>query len=50
MLVTILEAEAYTRQSEALLTREEREGVRGFLAENPEGGDVVPASGGLRKL
>jgi hypothetical protein len=48
--VTILETEAYTRRSKELLTIEEREGVRTFLAVCPEGGDVVPALAGLRKL
>jgi hypothetical protein len=48
--VTVLETEAYTLRPEALLTREEQEGLRSFLAEYPEGGDVVPGVAGLRKL
>ena len=40
--VTVLEAEAYVRRSKVLLTDDEREGVRTFLAEYPEGGDIVP--------
>jgi mRNA-degrading endonuclease RelE of RelBE toxin-antitoxin system len=48
--VTVLEAEAYVRRSKALLTEEEREGVRTFLAEYPQGGEVVPGLSGLRKL
>ena len=48
--MTVLETEAYTLRSEALLTREEQEGLRSFLAECPESGDVVPGLAGLRKL
>ncbi|HWY46350.1 MAG TPA: type II toxin-antitoxin system RelE/ParE family toxin [Bryobacteraceae bacterium] len=33
-----------------LLTDEEREAVRGFLAEYPEAGDIVPRLSSLRKL
>ncbi len=42
MRVTVVEAEGYTQRSEELLSPDEREGVRSFLAEYPEGGDVIP--------
>jgi hypothetical protein len=48
--VRVLETEAYTQRSEELLTAEEQEGVRSFLAECPESGDMVPGLAGLRKL
>jgi len=48
--VTVLETEAYAQRSKELLTDEEREGVRAFLAEYPDGGDIVPGLSGLRKL
>lgn len=48
--MTVLETQPYALRAEALLTQEEREGLRSFLAEYPEGGDVVPGLAGLRKL
>jgi mRNA-degrading endonuclease RelE of RelBE toxin-antitoxin system len=50
MTVKVLETPAYTQRSEDLLTADEREGVRSFLAEYPEGGDVIQGLTGLRKL
>jgi hypothetical protein len=35
---------------EAGMTEEEREAVTGHIAENPEAGDVMPGTGGCRKL
>ena len=50
LLVTVVESDIYRESSEDLLTSEEREGVRNFLAEHPETGDIVPGLDGLCKL
>ncbi len=40
----------FTRRADALLTREERAELVGTLASNPLAGDLIPGTGGVRKL
>lgn len=49
-LVTVLETSAFTRRADKLLTAEERDDLISFLAENPEAGDEIPGTGGVRKV
>jgi hypothetical protein len=45
-----IETKLFTRLIDKLLTDGELGELQGFLMENPEAGDVVPGSGGVRKL
>src|SRR5690349_7666475 len=48
--MTVVETPFFLRKALGLLTDEEREQLIGFVGANPEMGDVVPESGGVRKL
>ena len=50
MLNTIAEFPAYTEAAEKYLSETERQELVDYLAKNPESGDVMPGTGGLRKL
>ena len=47
---TVLETPFFIRKADGLLTEEEREKLVTFLGGNPEAGDLIPESGGVRKL
>ncbi|MHB1606768.1 MAG: addiction module toxin RelE [Leptospirales bacterium] len=49
-MFTIVESSLFSRLVSDYLSEEEYEGLKLFLALNPESGDVIPGSGGLRKL
>jgi hypothetical protein len=48
--VSVVETQALMRQVEGLLSTSSREELIGFLAFNPEAGDVIPGTGGIRKV
>src|ERR1700730_13227235 len=49
--MTVVETPFFLRKAEAgLLTDDEREQLAAFVGANPEAGDVIPESGGVRKL
>jgi mRNA-degrading endonuclease RelE of RelBE toxin-antitoxin system len=49
--VTVAEVDPFSATaSRADLTEEERQAITLFLANNPEAGEVIPDTGGLRKL
>ncbi len=48
-LQVVAETRAFADEIDALLSVEEREAVIAGIALDPEGGDVIPESGGLRK-
>jgi hypothetical protein len=48
--MTVIETPFFLRKAADLLTDEEREELIEFVGVNPELGDVVPESGGVRKL
>jgi len=48
--ITVAETELFVRQAEAVWDRDEREAFVDFIAQNPEAGDVIPATGGVRKV
>ena len=50
MFNTIAEFPAYTEIAEQYFSEDERQAIIDYLAKNPESGDVIPATGGLRKL
>jgi hypothetical protein len=48
--ITVAETAVFMRQADALWTDEERFEFVDFIAHNPEAGDLIPASGGIRKV
>ena len=48
--MTVVETPAFLREAATALTEEERTELVSYLAANPEAGDVMPETGGARKL
>ena len=48
--ITVAETAVFTHQAGALWTDDERFEFVDFIARNPEAGDLIPASGGIRKV
>jgi hypothetical protein len=49
-LLTVVETSTFARRAEQLLSIEEYEDLILYLALHPESGDIVPGTGGLRKV
>jgi hypothetical protein len=49
-MFTIVETQLFQKQWPLYWTEEERGAFAAFLAEHPNAGDVVPDSGGMRKV
>jgi len=49
-LVTVVETPEFIRRVEKLLDDDERESIIAYLAANPKAGDLIPGTGGVRKL
>jgi hypothetical protein len=49
-LFTVVEHAAFIARADKLLTAEEHAAVVGILAETPECGDLIPGTGGVRKV
>ena len=47
---TIVELPEYLKKSEALLSISERQSIVNYLASHPTTGDLMPGTGGIRKL
>lgn len=48
--VCIMEFPAFRSEADDLFTREELDDLRTLLAFNPESGNLIPGTGGIRKL
>lgn len=48
--ISVIEFAAYRRRADALLTAEEQDAVVDFIAYDPTCGDLIPGTGGLRKV
>jgi hypothetical protein len=48
--VTVAETPLFIRQAAGIWNDEERETFVNFIALNPEAGDVIPETGGVRKI
>ena len=48
--ITVAETQAFARSAEKIWGEEERAELVDHLAHNPEAGDVIPGTGGVRKL
>jgi len=49
-MLSFIETKLFTRLVQQCLSEEEYSELQSFLIQNPEAGDIVPGSGGLRKL
>jgi hypothetical protein len=49
-MYTVVETETFKADADAIWEEEERGAFCSWLAENPTAGDVVPGSGGCRKV
>lgn len=47
---TVAETPTFSRQADKLFNEEEKRGLIDYLATNPLAGDVIPDTGGVRKL
>lgn len=47
---TVVETKPFSRRADALLKADERLDLIAYLAANPMAGDVIPGTGGIRKL
>jgi len=47
---TVAETPTFSRQAEKLFSDDEKHALIGFLAQNPLAGDVIPDTGGVRKV
>lgn len=48
--VSVIEFAAYRRRADELLTVEQRDAIIDLIAYEPTCGDIIPGSGGLRKV
>ena len=47
---TVVETKPFSRHADAILQPDERLDLIAYLAANPMAGDVIPGTGGIRKL
>lgn len=47
---TVIETDIYLRSTETMMDDAERAAIVDVFAANPRAGDVIPGSGGLRKV
>jgi hypothetical protein len=48
--ITVAETPLFARQADAVWDEAEREAFVSFIARNPKAGDVIPDTGGVRKI
>lgn len=48
--ITVAETQAFARSAENIWSEDERAELVDHIAHNPEAGDVIPGTGGVRKL
>ncbi len=48
--IAIIELPPFTKKAEKILSEEELEILRSYLIQNPDKGDVISGTGGIRKL
>ncbi|MGE0667459.1 MAG: NadS family protein [Sphingomonadales bacterium] len=49
-LITVVETVAFLRQAQSIWTDDERAVLVDYLARHPESGDLIPGTGGIRKV
>ena len=50
LLVTVVETPEFIVRTDKLMTDEDRHALIDYLARNPTAGDLIPGTGGVRKL
>ena len=48
--MTVVETAEFLKKAKALMTDSERETLVAFVGANPEAGEIIPGSGGVRKI
>ncbi len=48
--IAIVELSAFSKKSTKILDKEEIDALRAYLLQHPDKGDVIPGTGGVRKL
>ena len=48
--MTVVETEEFLLRAKPLLSESERAGLVAFLAANPEAGEIIPETGGVREI
>ncbi len=49
-MITIVETAQFIKKVEKLMSPQEKSALITFVADNPETGDIIPKTGGVRKL
>ena len=49
-MITIIETQQFIRKAESLMDSDERQALVVYIAQNPQAGDIIPRTGGVRKL
>ena len=50
VVIVVGETSQFIKKAEKLLSKAEKDNLIEFIAQNPEAGDIVPNTGGVRKL
>jgi hypothetical protein len=48
--ITVAETQAFARSADRIWSEEERSELVDYVARNPEAGDLIPGTGGVRKM
>lgn len=49
-MITIIETQQFSDKAGKIMSAAERDGLFDFIARNPEAGNIIPGTGGVRKL
>ena len=49
-MITIIETRQFIKKVESLMDSDERQALVVYIAQNPQAGDIIPRTGGVRKL
>ena len=49
-MITIIETQQFIKKVESLMDSDERQALVVCIAQNPQAGDIIPRTGGVRKL
>ena len=50
LLISVVEMPPFIRQTDKIWSDEERQAFVDHIARNPEAGDIIPGTGGIRKI
>ncbi len=50
MMITVIETRAFIARAERLLSEDSRSSIIDFISANPEAGEIMEGTGGVRKL